>query len=130
MNKIILIAIALFSLSFTSIVIANNNSVLCDGYDFCIKKERKKVFFIKNTYLARGFGETCSAAKKNANNTFKREFGEINHCGMFNGPYKKGSCSQTESGDYSQWIQCPPASKPLKSKKRGSCVGIGGRIFC
>lgn len=105
-------------------------SDLCGVNDSCVKKERHKIFFSKKTYLVKGYGHTCKEAKANANEKFENQFGVMDQCGMFAGPFAKGTCSEQDNGEFSQWIQCPPASKAYRSKTRGRCVMIGGLLSC
>lgn len=84
------------------------------------------------TMYARGVSRTtCEAAISNAEEVFRRQFGNVDDCGLFSGPSLKDWSCTRQNGRTVAWVQCDPNSGSHETARtqRRSCV-LGGVWIC
>lgn len=118
------IIMSLIALSFSLSLLAGSPE-LCDGRETCVKGTIPIIQ--QRVMYARGLGRTCDEALRDADEVFKREFGDQS-CGLFSGPGQEGNCS-VQSSEASVWVQCKPDSAPRGGRQHG-CTMLLGSLVC
>lgn len=83
-------------------------------------------------YYARGVStKSCNDAVAKAEEVFRRQFGNIDDCGLFTGPSLKDWSCTRQNGRTTAWITCDPRSGSNETARtqRRSCV-LGGVWIC
>ncbi|MAZ49068.1 MAG: hypothetical protein CME65_10920 [Halobacteriovoraceae bacterium] len=121
-------------LCFASLNTQANNIVMetyeqtCNNQMTCSKKESG--YFGPRTYYAIGLGTDRESALAESDIVFEEAFGNMDSCGLFNGPTSIG-CGTFTNGMMACVRRCINRNRRSgRGSSRPRCVNIGGVLHC